>query len=654
MQHPTSGMFKMKKYLFAALIILGAALLFYRYEAERITETIYAKRAETIKERTKRAIAQKKKDTSSIAYIFSQDMQLKRALARHDAKGLDYSDIIEGLEDISGYRYIWVQLIDAHGHSLYRSWSESSGDDLLAVREDLKQAFKLKKRIDTMSVGRYTVSLKNIIPIYEGNRFLGIFEMITHFDSIAEELVAEGIRPLLVLEKHYKRQLDNPFSNLFIGEYYIANTNAPHNLMEMLTQKDIETLFAVQGHTVFRNCLVVHYPLQNESGKILGHFLLFVPLSQIDMTPLFTFKVNFLIAVLLLGALLAALAALKIYRGYARRLNHEVEKKTAIIQTKSDELEALLATYDANVIFSETDLKGVITKVSQAFCDVSGYSREELLGKPHSIVRHPDMPKSLFKKMWRKLARDKWVKAEIKNRKKDGGYYWVSADIGPYYDLEGKKVGYRAIRQDITAIKDMEEMQKEVILVLSAVGESHSHEVAQHVKRVAAYCRLLAQYYGLSGEEISLIEQASPMHDIGKVAIEDEILKKPEKLTKEEFETIKTHAEEGYKILSVSSRPLMKMAATIALEHHEKWDGSGYPKGLKGEEISIYGRITALADVFDALSHKRCYKEAWEDEEVFAYIRSHSGTQFDPKLVELFFEHIDAFLAVRDRYRSES
>jgi putative nucleotidyltransferase with HDIG domain len=193
--------------------------------------------------------------------------------------------------------------------------------------------------------------------------------------------------------------------------------------------------------------------------------------------------------------------------------------------------------------------------------------------------------------------------------------------------------------------------QKEVIFTMGAIGESRSKETGNHVKRVACYCELLAKYYGLDPETVDLVKEASPMHDIGKVATPDSILNKNSPLTNEERDIMRDHALLGYEMLKHSQRPLLKIAATIAYEHHEKYDGTGYPRGLKGEQISIYGRITALADVFDALGSDRCYKKAWEDEQIFALLKEQKGKHFDPKLVDIFFEHLDEFCAIRDRYK---
>lgn len=199
--------------------------------------------------------------------------------------------------------------------------------------------------------------------------------------------------------------------------------------------------------------------------------------------------------------------------------------------------------------------------------------------------------------------------------------------------------------------REIIETQKEVIFTMGSIGETRSKETGQHVKRVAEYSRLFALLSGLDEYEADLIAMASPMHDIGKVGIPDSILNKKGRLTPDEFEVMKTHVTIGYDMLKHSERPLMRTAAIIALEHHEKWDGSGYPRQLSGKDIHIYGRITALADVFDALGSDRCYKQAWGDEEIFELLKDQTGRHFDPELVQMFFDNLDRFFEIRDQYR---
>ncbi len=214
------------------------------------------------------------------------------------------------------------------------------------------------------------------------------------------------------------------------------------------------------------------------------------------------------------------------------------------------------------------------------------------------------------------------------------------------YDLLQKKLS------EVEALNvEIEETQKEAVFRMGVIGEARSKETANHVVRVAEYCHILALAYGLGEEEAEMLKQASPLHDIGKVAIPDAILNKPGRFTDEDRLIMNTHAELGYNMFANSKRALLLVAATVAHEHHEKYNGSGYPRGLAGEDIHIYGRILAIADVFDALGSDREYKKAWEDERIFNLLREERGEHFDPLLVDLFFENIGKFTAVRDQYK---
>lgn len=210
--------------------------------------------------------------------------------------------------------------------------------------------------------------------------------------------------------------------------------------------------------------------------------------------------------------------------------------------------------------------------------------------------------------------------------------------------------------RDETFAKEQEiiDTQKEVIQRLGAIVESRSRETANHIVRVGTSAHRLARLAGLDETEADLILLASPMHDVGKVGISDVILNKPGRLTAEEFDAIKRHTTVGYELLRNSQRPIMKTAAIIAHEHHEKWDGTGYPRGIAGEEIHIYGRIVAIVDVFDALTSARPYKRALSVEETLAIMKKDRGKHFDPHLLDLFVAHIAEFVEIAQRHRGTS
>ncbi|SNC76324.1 putative two-component system response regulator [Marinobacter sp. es.048] len=198
---------------------------------------------------------------------------------------------------------------------------------------------------------------------------------------------------------------------------------------------------------------------------------------------------------------------------------------------------------------------------------------------------------------------------------------------------------------------ELQETRLEIIRRLGHAAEYRDEETGNHIIRMSKMCALLARKAGWSEQQCNLILSASPMHDIGKIGIPDAILLKPGKLGRDEWLTMKTHAEIGARLLEGNDSDLMVMAREIALNHHEKWDGSGYPAGLKGKDIPMSGRIAALADVFDALTSVRPYKKAWPLEEAVQLIRDNRGKHFDPELADLFLDDVQAFVDIKNAYQ---
>ena len=450
---------------------------------------------------------------------------------------------------------------------------------------------------------------------------------------------------------------------------------------------------------------------------------------------------------------------------------------------------------DRSAIVSKTDKFGIITYVNNKFCEMSGYSEEELIGISHNIIRHPDMPSAIFEELWRVIQSGKAWFGKVKNRKKNGSLYYVDTVINPIIDSNGDIIEYIAIRHDITELEQYKELlkdeltiknksieeninylqqyedaissatavlktdtnniityanskfceimgycikdlvginctqlrdekhklmldcekvknelknkkmvnwtltnstkngnklhlntffypifdcnlniiehlqimyditeiinlnneiidtQKEIINKMGEIGESRSKETGSHVRRVSEYSKELALLAGLSKEDADLLYAASPMHDIGKIGIPDNILHKPGKLNDNEWVIMKSHSEAGYNILKDSNRTILKAAAIVSHTHHEKWDGSGYPNSLAGEDIHIFGRITAIADVFDALGSDRVYKKAWKLDTIIEFLKKEKSKHFDPVLIDIFLENMDKILSIRDSYK---
>ena len=195
--------------------------------------------------------------------------------------------------------------------------------------------------------------------------------------------------------------------------------------------------------------------------------------------------------------------------------------------------------------------------------------------------------------------------------------------------------------------EEIEETQRELVYRLGGAVETRSKETGGHVRRVAEMSRQLALLAGMNAHDATILKHASPMHDVGKIGISDAILNKPGSLTAAEWVVMQRHTIIGHELFIGSDREILRLGGLISLEHHEKWDGSGYPMGKKGEDIHIAGRITALVDVFDALLSKRVYKDAWELDAVVELLQRESGTHFDPRLVTLLMDNLPLFVAIR-------
>ena len=318
-------------------------------------------------------------------------------------------------------------------------------------------------------------------------------------------------------------------------------------------------------------------------------------------------------------------------------------------------LEQYKEIVDASTIVTKTNTYGKIIYANNLFCQKTGYSPDEVISKTHSLIRHPDMSKEFYQNLWAMILDKKIWNGTIKNIKKNGDNYITETTIKPILDEFGSILEFISISHDVTELYEINDeiwqTQHEMLSLLGEVGETRSQETGNHVRRVAKYSKLFAELYGLDEEQVRLVYSAAPMHDIGKIGIADAILLKPGKLDFDEYEVMKTHSSIGYDILKHSTRPLLQAAAIIALEHHEKWDGSGYPNAVSGDKIHIYGRIIALADVFDALSCERVYKKAWPIEKIIELIVSERGCHFDPTLVDLFMDNLEKFTEIAFKYK---
>lgn len=289
------------------------------------------------------------------------------------------------------------------------------------------------------------------------------------------------------------------------------------------------------------------------------------------------------------------------------------------------------------------------------FAGQGDFERQE--GRPIKEVLEPALLDAFEEALTSKdiVYRDNFLVAYCCSKFTQGSLLYVSGLSGPMSENKKKLIelfaqNVQVAYENVQLQHEVEDTQREIVYRLSEAVEHRSVETGNHVRRIAFICYELAKAYGLSDEDAERIMFAAPLHDVGKIGIPDAILNKPANLTEQEWQVMQTHSSIGFNILKNSKRSIIQAGAVIARDHHEKWDGTGYPSGKKGEDIHVFARIAALADVYDALRHRRCYKDAWTLEQVLAEIDNQSGRQFEPKMVASFKVVVPKLEAILQKY----
>jgi len=296
---------------------------------------------------------------------------------------------------------------------------------------------------------------------------------------------------------------------------------------------------------------------------------------------------------------------------------------------------ALENTVDAVVI---TDRNSIVQYVNPAFTAITGFTAEAMIGKKPSVLRSAHTTLQKYQEMWSVILSGGWWRGEIINVKQSGEEWYSYLSISQIRDATGVPFAYVGISRDITEMKQLQfrlkEASLEAIFMLSVAAEAKDEVTGSHIQRVRHYSQALAERLGLPPMEAEEIGYSSMMHDVGKLHIPDAILKKAGALSREEWEAMVEHPAQGVAILR--DKAFYGVARDIAGNHHEKWDGSGYPEGKKGKEIPLCARIVSVADVFDALTTARPYKEAWCEEHAIEELLRQRGKHLDPAVVDAF------------------
>ena len=338
-----------------------------------------------------------------------------------------------------------------------------------------------------------------------------------------------------------------------------------------------------------------------------------------------------------------------------RRVARDLREREAVLaQTMqfNNQLAVAVNSLSSGVVITDPHQPdSPIIFANPGFYNTTLYSQEEVIGYNCRFLQGSDTDPQTVDEIRAAIASCEPFEKVILNHRKDGTPFMNELIINPVFDENGELTNFVGLQNDVTErenskrlleervlqrTEELRESQIEILTRLARAAEFRDDDTGQHTQRVARTSALLARSLGLSEKQIEIIQQAAPLHDVGKISIPDSILLKPGKLTDEEFAIMKSHAAAGAALLSDGHSDVVRMAEHIAGSHHERWDGSGYPRQLAGTAIPLEGRILTVADVFDALTHERPYKKAWPVEEAVQEIKRQSGRQFDPEIVEAF------------------
>ena len=335
---------KLNVSIFIIIFIFSVVILnkVITMQTQKIIEQRYSNITLEYKNKIKQLIDEKKKSTLLIAIALSQNKNLKDALSNKNSQCLEIDKFTQLAKKHTVYKNIWVQIIDAKGNSFYRSWVSKRGDSLLKARVDVNNMIKEPKIMNTISTGKFDMTFKSMVPVYDEDKFLGMIEIITHFNSIAKILEKENIKPIVFVDKRYKKQLTKAFTKIFVNDNYIANLNANKNLLNKLRSiKDIDKIIKTKNFIFFENYIVVTHKINDINNKPMGYFTLFIDKNSINVDDIKSIENSIKIVVITALILIVLIFLFFYFYRYSkkveeinRNLKQRVEKDIEIIRKK--------------------------------------------------------------------------------------------------------------------------------------------------------------------------------------------------------------------------------------------------------------------------------------------------------------------------------
>ncbi|QOY51049.1 PAS domain-containing protein [Candidatus Sulfurimonas baltica] len=452
----------------STLLFILSASMYYIYKSKELKSDIYQKQSESMKNKLSQLIDEKQGSTESIAFVLSKNKSVEEALLKKDKSLLDFSEIIKGLQKNKELENVWIQIIDIDGNSLYRSWTNNTGDSVAKARVDIAEFFLNPQPMNPISSGKFDLTFKSIQPVYKNNKLIGIIELISKFNSISEKLVHVGIEPIMLVEKSLTKKITKPFRKLFLDGHYVVNLNASKELMKKIEKAGTERFLSIENFILFENYIVTTYNLYTVRGELMAHNILFFKKENIDTTDLKSFQLYFFIFIFLFFAIItiAMWIYILIYNSKSLKKFNKVIKESEHMLRESQRI--------AKIGSLNLDLTTGSLKCSDEIFDIYNLDKESFDFRYESLsaLVHEDDLQAL---------KDAYIDSLIDRQPyslthrivlKNGVTKYIYESCETVFDEDDNPVSSMRVIQDITTQKKLEDKINKAKEYLESVFEA--------------------------------------------------------------------------------------------------------------------------------------------------------------------------------------